>query len=345
MRQGWLGGGQDHGLINPCRMATRRDILIIKLGALGDVVMATGLVERILRHHAPRRCTLLTSPAYAGLFPGLELKTFDRSSLRSTLATVQWIRRQRFQRVYDLQSNDRSGVMCGLSGIPERVGNHPRFPYNLHPESRYAGQCHIHTRMLEVLEAAGVSTDAVVPCLRPSAADREKVDAWLQNKELAGRKLVVMHAGASARRPEKRWPYFRELAESLAQRGFFALWAGGEDDRHTNADLARVTGVDASATFSFLQLVALTEHAQFAVTNDSGPMHLLACGSIPVYGLFGPSDWRRNHAVGQCDRVLSLNRDEPVFRKTSLMELKPGHALRQLERDGILTVTGAIYMC
>ena len=226
--------------------------------------------------------------------------------------------------------------MCGLSGIPERVGNHPRFPYNLHPESRYAGQCHIHDRMLEVLEAAGVSTDAVVPCLHPSDQDREKVHAWLQERDLANQKLVIMHAGASARRPEKRWPYFRELAESLAQRGYFTLWAGGSEDRHTNADLARVTGVDASATFSMRQLVALTAHARFAVTNDSGPMHLLACGSIPVYGLFGPSDWRRNHAVGQRDRVLSLNRHEPVFRETRLADLETGHVLRQLERDGVL---------
>ena len=65
----------------------RRDILIIKLGALGDVVMATGLIDRILQHHAPRRGTLLTSPAYRELFPdqsGMEIKTFDRSSLRST---------------------------------------------------------------------------------------------------------------------------------------------------------------------------------------------------------------------------------------------------------------------
>ncbi|MCY4362975.1 MAG: glycosyltransferase family 9 protein [Gammaproteobacteria bacterium] len=317
----------------------REDILIIKLGALGDVVMATGLVERILRHHAPRRCILLTGPTYGELFgsrPGLELKTFDRSSLRSTLATVQWIRRQRFRRGYDLQSNDRSGVMCGLSGIPERVGNHPRFPYNIHPQSHYTGQCHIHARMLEVLEAAGISTDAVVPCLYPSDQDREKVHAWLQARDLTDRKLVIMHAGASARRPEKRWPHFRELAVSLAQRGFVTVWAGGEEDRRTNADLTRGTGADATGAFSFLQLVALTAHAQFAVTNDSGPMHLLACGSIPVYGLFGPSDWRRNHAVGQRDRVLSLNRDEPVFRKTSLAELKTEHALRQLERDGII---------
>ena len=88
----------------------RKNILIIKLGALGDVVMATGLVERILQHHAPRRVTLLTSPAYGGLFsarPDLELKTFDRNSLRATLATVLWMRNRRFLRVYDLQSNDR----------------------------------------------------------------------------------------------------------------------------------------------------------------------------------------------------------------------------------------------
>lgn len=319
--------------------AMRRDILIIKLGALGDVVMATGLVDRILRHHAPRRCVLLTSPSYEELFaarPGLELKTFDRSSLRSTLATVQWIRRQRFRRVYDLQSNDRTGVMCGLSGIPERVGNHPRFPYNLHPQGRYTGQCHIHDRMLEVLEAAGISADAVIPCLYPSAADQEKVDVWLQERDLAGRKLVIMHAGASARRPEKRWPYFRELAEALAQRGFLTLWTGGDEDRHTNADLARVTGADATGAFFFLQLAALTAYARFAVTNDSGPMHLLACGSISVYGLFGPTDWRRNHAVGQRERVLSLNRDEPLFRTTRLADLETGHVLRQLERDGVL---------
>ena len=317
----------------------RKDILIVKLGALGDVVMATGLVDRIVRHHAPRRCVLLTGPTYGELFasrPSLELKTFDRSSLWSTLATVQWIRRQRFARVYDLQSNDRTGIMCSLSGIPERVGNHPRFPYNLHPKSRYTGQRHIHARMLEVLEAAGIPADKVVPCLYPSAADREKVDAWLQERDLADRKLVIMHAGAGARRPEKRWPCFRELAVSLAPRGYLTVWIGGKDDRDANAGLARVTGADATGAFSFLQLAALTARAQFAVTNDSGPMHLLACGSIPVYGLFGPSDWRRNHAVGQGERVLSLNRDESVFRETRLAELKPELALRQLERDGIL---------
>ncbi len=316
-----------------------RDILIIKLGALGDVVMATGLVARIVQHHAPQCCVLLTSPAYGELFtaqPGLELKTFARSSRRATLAAVLWLRKQRFRRVYDLQSNDRSGVMCALSGIPQRVGNHPRFPYNLHPGSRYTGHSHIHARMLEVLEAAGVATDAVAPCLHPSTTDRAMVTEWLQARGLASRRLVLMHAGASPGRPEKRWPYFRELALALAQHGLLTLWTGGPDDRASNAELSRATGIDASGAFSLLQLAALTAHARCAVTNDSGPMHILACGSIPIYSLFGPSDWRRNHAVGQRDRVLSLNKDESVFRPTRLADLKPGQVLRQLEQDGIL---------
>ena len=311
----------------------RRDILIIKFGALGDVVLATGLIERILQVHTLRRCTLLTSPAYSGLFssgPELELKTFDRRSLRSTLATVLWMRKRQFLRVYDLQSNDRTGVMCSLSGIPERAGNHPRYPYNIHPQSRYVGQCHIHTRMQEILDTAGIPSDGIIPCLYPSEADREMVYAWLQQRDLLDRKLVIMHACASARRPAKRWPYFSELAELLARRDRFTLWIGATDDRHINSKLARTTGVDATAEFTLLQLVALASHAEFAITNDSGPMHLLACGSIPVYGLFGPSDWRRNHAVGKIDHVISLNRDEPVFRATRLQDLQVDRVLLQL---------------
>ncbi len=317
----------------------REDILIIKLGALGDVVMATGLIRQIRQHHKNCQHSLITSPAYKGLFstwPGLEVTTFDRKSLLSTLAVSLWIRRKQFLRVYDLQSSDRTGLICSLSGIPEKVGNHPRLPYNIHPDTRYVGQCHIHGRMQEILTAAGIPPGGAEPCLSPGQADRGKVSDWLQQRDLPDKKIVIMHAGASARRPEKRWPYFSELAVSLEGRGCLTIWTGGEDDRELNDKLAGVVGVNASAAFSLPQLVALTSHAQFAVTNDSGPMHVLACGAIPVYGLFGPTNWRRNHAVGQRDRVLSLNRDEPDFRETRLGDLESDRVLRQLEQDGVL---------
>jgi len=143
-------------------------ILIIKTGALGDVVMATALIRQIQQHHAQDELWLLTSPAYAEIFatwPGLNVATFGRKGIWNSLKAIVWIRRRGFTRVYDLQSSDRSGFLCALSGIRERAGNHPRFPYNLHPRDSYSGQCHIFERLLEVLRAAGIAAVTLPPTL------------------------------------------------------------------------------------------------------------------------------------------------------------------------------------
>ena len=64
-------------------------------------------------------------------------------------------------------------------------------------------------------------------------------------------------------------------------------------------------GIDATNVFTLPQLAILGQRARFAVTNDSGPMHVLSASGIPVFALFGPSNWRRNHALGQAARALS----------------------------------------
>ena len=76
-------------------------------------------------------------------------------------------------------------------------------------------------------------------------------------------------------------------------------------DRDLNRRLARNGGIDAAGAFTIVELAELGRSARFAVTNDSGPMHVLSAAGIPVFGLFGPSDWRRNHALGQANRVIT----------------------------------------
>jgi ADP-heptose:LPS heptosyltransferase len=85
------------------------------------------------------------------------------------------------------------------------------------------------------------------------------------------------------------------------------VWLGAGADRPLNALLAQTVGIDATDAFSIPQLAELARHARFAITNDSGPMHVLSAAAIPVYGLFGPTDWRRCHAMGQRERSLSNN--------------------------------------
>lgn len=292
-------------------------ILIIKLGALGDAVMATPLIDAIVRHHADDALTLLTTPPFAALFDGwprLCVIARMRGGLRESLASACWLRRGRYDRIYDLQGNDRTGLWCALSGARERVGNHNRYPYTHHPATAWRGQCHIFERLREVLASAGITTVGELPRLPCSDADVAAVDAWCGDHALARGRFVALHAGASPRWPSKIWPYFAELGQRLAATGLPVVWLGAEPDSARNAALARMVGIDATAAFTLPQLALFGSRARFAVTNDSGPMHVLSASGIPVFALFGPSDWRRNHALGQAGRVLACVDFDPASR-------------------------------
>lgn len=290
-------------------------ILIIKQGALGDIIMATALIEAIQHAHPGAEFTLVTTPMFAGLFddwPSLDVHASPRRGFGAMWALLRFIRIRHFDRIYDLQGNDRTGLLCALSGVRERVGNHARFPYTHHPRAPWTGQCHIFERMNEVLAAAGVPAAAPRPLLRCSDAARADVAAFLAQHRLADGAFVALHAGASATRQDKCWPGFGVFAARLAHAGLRAVWLGAGPDADRNRALAARAGIDATDRFTIPQLAELARHARFALANDSGPMHALAAAGVPVFGLFGPSDWRRNHALGQRDYVLACTELVPA---------------------------------
>lgn len=318
--------------------------LIIKLGALGDVVMSTALVEAIRRHHdAVDSLVVLTTPAFAPLFErfdGLSVVAFERRGVAAMLRVVRFLRRERFDRIYDLQGNDRTQAWCALSGARERVGNHSRYPYTHHPDTPWRGQSHIFTRLCAVLASAGIDDVDARPRLPCGERERGQVDAWLDSHGLSPGAFVLLHAGASAARPDKRWPHFAALAERLAAARLAVVWIGAAPDADTNRALAAVTGIDATAAFDVPALAELGRRARFAVTNDSGPMHVLSAAGLPVFGLFGPSDWRRNHAVGQAERALACVELVPDYhgRRTGdcLAAIGVDTVLARLAAEGLL---------
>lgn len=291
-------------------------VLVIKLGALGDVVMATPLLEAIARHHAADELSLLTTPAFAPLFadwPRYRVTAFARHGWGNNFAVLRWLRRERFDRIYDLQANDRTALWCALSGSRERVGNHNRFPYTHHPLDAWRGQSHVFDRMRAVLASAGIDEVGTRPLLPCGEDARRKVARWCETHGLQRERLVLVHAGASPKRPEKIWPHFAALATRLLDGGLQVVWLGAAPDRERNRQLAQRGGIDASEAFSLSELAELGRHARFAVTNDSGPMHVLSGAGVPVFGLFGPSDWRRNHALGQAQHVIACVEHDPQY--------------------------------
>ncbi len=322
------------------------NILIIKLGALGDVVMSTSLIRHIQSFHASDNLFLLTSKSFKSLFhewPDLTVHAVERKSFINTLSTIAWIRKHQFSTVYDLQSNDRTGMYCALSGIAIRIGNHPRYPYNVHPEDAYHGQCHIYDRMLTVLKSAGLQAQPSTPYLPASDEVNKHVVEWLRDHHLVEKNFIIIHAGGSKQHPQKRWPYYEQLATQLAVTKKAIVWVGGNDDLDINKQLSSIAGVDASNQFNYSELAELGRHAAFAITNDSGPMHILSCASIPVYAFFGPTNWKRNHAIQQQHNVIYAQSadekslaPEAVFGPVSLATISVNTVIDRFKVDGVL---------
>ena len=288
--------------------ADGRRILVIKLGALGDVVLSTPLLARILEAHAADEVTLLTAPGYVDLLSGfsrLQLVAYRRRGSIEMLRVIRWLLGQSFDVVYDLQGSLRSRIMTLLTQAQKRAGPVPALAYTHTPPPGNQGT-HAFDRFNAVLLAAGLDAALPVPQLPLNAAAVSRVDAWLQQQDLTDRRLVLVHAGASPRWPSKRWPeqHFLQLARALEERGMTVIWLGGEAEADLNRRLARHSGIDASAVFNPGELAALGRRATFSLTNDSGPMHILSTACLPVYAFFGPTDWQRSHALGQSAQVL-----------------------------------------
>ena len=317
-------------------------VLIIKLGALGDAIISTAIIKQILEFHHEDDIYILTTSAYKDLFStfdNLKVAAFERKGFLNTIKTIHWIRTQRFDRIYDLQSNDRSTIFCALSGAPFRAGNHPRYPYNVHPEKTYIGECHSFDRLNQIIECANIKPAKPLPFLPVPNNIVTEVSEWLTEHSLSENSFAILHAGSSPLHLNKRWPYFAELASTLSKT-LDIVWIGGNDDIELNNLLSKNIGINATNVFNVLGLVELAKKAKFAVTNDSAPMHIFSCSMIPVYGLFGPTNWRRSHALGQQHRVITPAADiisqGNAFTPRPLDTLSIDNVLERLRNDGLI---------
>ena len=265
------------------------EILVVKLGALGDFVQALGAFAAIRRHHGDDRITLLTSGPFADF--AAALGTFDRvwtEERAGWLEAGAWLglrRRLRgggFGRVYDLQTSDRSSFMFRLfwpgpypewSGIAKGCS---------HPHAN-PGRDFMHTieRQAEQLSMAGIGP---VP-----APDLAWVDADVQRFGLT-RPYGLLVPGGAAHRPAKRWPEerFGAVAAWMADRGVLPVVVGGAGEAgRTEAIAEACPGARGLAgETSLLDLAGLALGAALAVGNDSGPMHVAAVAGCPTVVLY-----------------------------------------------------------
>jgi ADP-heptose:LPS heptosyltransferase len=295
--------------------AQKGRILVIKLGALGDFVLATGPFAAIRAAHREENIVLLTTAPFAefaeasGYFDEVWI---DERPSRINLVAIQRLRRRlrrgKFYRVYDLQTSNRSSWYFRLMrGFLRPQWSGIAFGCS-HPHSnRTRNRMHTIERQADQLAVTGI-TETPFPDLSWAQAD-------LARFGLPDR-FVLLVPGGAAHRPGKRWPIdrYRELAGELMKIDILPVIVGGPDEVELAAEIADGTGAKSIAgETSFIDIAELSRSAAGAVGNDTGPMHIATISGCPSVVLFS----------GESDPAITAPRgdDVQVLRREKLADL------------------------
>ncbi len=284
-----------------------RKILIIKPGALGDLLQMTPVIRTLTQAFPSSEITLLVgNEPSKDIFrnnPNVsQVFIFDKKgahrSIRSMVTLWKRIRVERFDLVLNFQRSNIKAWMLASAAFPCRL---------LVYQKARRRRVHAVQNYLDTIVPLGIRTSDLHLDFFPDDAARQEIDALLPNinKETL---LVALNPGAS--HPVNRWPvkHFAELCDSLSEKhnAKVILVGGGAD-----VVLAQeIINLSVSKPLSFAgqtsvaQLGALLQRCEVLVSGDTGPLHLASAVGTPAIALFGAADPERTGPVGQEHRVI-----------------------------------------
>jgi heptosyltransferase-1 len=285
-------------------------ILIIRLSAIGDVVMASAVIPALRRAYPEARIDWLVEPPAREILasnPHLdEVITWPKTQwreelrrgqfgrvLRHFMGLVRHLRGRRYDLVLDLQGLLKSGIWARSTGAPIRVGL----------GSREGGQ-HLMTRVVprrpddprigseyrQALEALGVDPGPFSMDLAVSEDAREEASAALRKNGVDGGYAII---APFTTRPQKHWPeeFWPELTQKIQKTfGIPTVMVGGPGDKDAarqivsagRGELVNLVGqTGLSATLGVIQ------GADLMVGVDTGLTHAGIGLNRPTVALFG----------------------------------------------------------
>ncbi|GAA4405430.1 glycosyltransferase family 9 protein [Nibrella viscosa] len=280
-----------------------RRFLIIQTAFIGDVILATALIEQ-LRHRFPDvSIDIMVRKGNESLLTGHphlnEVLIWHKKDgkYRSLYGLLRTVRQQQYDVVINLQRFGATGLLTALSNARVTIGfdKNPfsRFYTHVVPHRIEPG-IHEVDRNAALLNPLGYIPSGTLPALYPSAADYAAVQPY---KQQPYRCIAPTSVWFTKQYPEEKWV---DLVQQLpANQPVYLLGAPADSAacERIATQANRPDVVNLAGKLSLLQSAALMQGATMNYVNDSAPLHMASamnapttaifCSTVPQFG-FGP---------------------------------------------------------
>ncbi len=266
-----------------------KKLLVIKHGALGDIIQAIDSFESLRRSWPKAHLTLLTTKPFAGLLAPArwfdEIVTDKRAGAWNIIETwrIRSLLHSGFDGVIDLQCSRRTSAYFRL--IPGGLRWFGTAEGCSDPMPDFTGVNNRERMLRAVTMAGGREYTACLDWLR---ADKTSPDTGRQIPA----PYCIFIAGSSPAKPSKRWPTaaYGEIAARCLAQNITPVLCGTADDRPANKIISAHHSdvIDLTGQTSLGQLAGLMAGAEFVLGNDTGPVFLAARTDTITCMLMGP---------------------------------------------------------
>lgn len=273
-------------------------ILVIKTGAIGDVLLATPVIENLRFHFPNAEINFLTQRYCSEVLkdnPFLNrVITYDLSLGDNSLCLLKNINHQKYDMIIDLLSNPRTALITFNSDAKYRVGyclGWRRLAYNFKIKPR-GGKVHNIEFNLDALRRLELEIISTTPRIYLNRVHREFAEDFFNRNGFKDVRVVGLNPSGTWE--TKVWPLdnFKRLAKLLAKDFKVLVFWGYEDEKEKALEIAKAVkdNVLIIPKVNLRYMTALGIKCDLFITNDTGPMHLVWAGGGKLLAIFGPTN-------------------------------------------------------
>lgn len=315
-----------------------KNILIIKMSALGDVMHALPCAAALRELYPHAQIRWIVHPQFGTFVPQQpyidEIIYFDKQAfkkmsfgekVKAILAMRRKLHSYKFDLVIDLQGLFKSAVIAYLTGCSNRIGyNDMREGSGLISKAIHGDNDHGHIvqQYLDVIRYLGSKVKEPYFPMPELKEEKEKIKQLLEAAfPKAGKEdLAVLVPGAGWVTKEWPVPNFIELAKYLISKGKFIVLAGGKAETDKCREIAEALPQDKvlnlAAKTNLKELAALMGSVGLCIGGDTGPVHIAAAMDCRIIALFGASSGHRAGPYGKKVTIISTTEEcAPCFKR------------------------------